>query len=694
MIIIGDATSELKEIAGILGISVKFESGLDTVKKGEPLWILPASYPEVHKFTSDELEKLNELTEGGSRILVEFDLPVLSSEITNRQCRFERLVIRQTDHPVTSDMNLLDLFEAHQAWFQSSDTLPEKTHELLSIARVSGFDKAVFGLPGKTFPALCCLPSVGNGSLLWSATSISSPSDRRYKPINRWRNLIGQILLYLNSMDTRNIDKEISITPDIISISTSNREKLYREAIDNNLKWYQNTEVLIEADGTKGVLEGLNSGIDIDGNQICMLHEGKPNERADCNIQSAFAFMAGGSILGNEQYAGIGKNLLNFTISDFQYKDKSVYSGLWRWFKTGYEKTVFYSDDNGWAGFLTLLYGAVSGDKAVLESGLRTAVSLKQTWGASGHRRRRIDLPDFYSLNGRQGLREESPGEDVYKSPHYEASAMAAMALASFITGDNSFTDVIKPGLDDYIKKWPDDIFFQHSENDDGSKFATALLFASEATGDVKYKNKAIEILQGFIDVQLKCGAIPDVDRPGERYGKNRSNGDYGTFESSIFQDSGDLVTDQVYGTSFMLMALYFAEIFSPGNESISKAKTGLADFLVQIQLKDTGRKILDGAWMRAFDPVRWEYYGASGDWAYGPYLMETGWCQAIIVLCLSWILGGEFNGSFSKSIKQTGCELLEQIEKEQHNIELNWKQNTPKAVKRVLHSDEPDVMI
>ncbi len=323
MIIVGEKKEEIDQLAGQLGIPCRTALSLNSVKPGEPLWITPASYPEIHEFSSEELKRISELVEGGSRVLVEYDIPLPAISASASQCKFERLVVRQNDHPITSGMKPLDIFEAHQTYFQFMDFPLKDSHELLSIARVSGFDTAVYGLPEQTYPALTQLSASGEGSLLWSSTSISSPAYRRYKPVSRWTALLEQILLYLTDHErmAENPFPEDVLTnpPEGFCFSDENRKKLYKNAIDKNLTWYQRAEMLISGDGSQGVLEGLSSGIDIDGNQTCMLHEGKPNERGDCNVQSAFAFLCGGKVLGDDTYTNIGKNLLDFSIFNFQY---------------------------------------------------------------------------------------------------------------------------------------------------------------------------------------------------------------------------------------------------------------------------------------------------------------------------------------------------------------------------------------
>jgi len=56
-----------------------------------------------------------------------------------------------------------------------------------------------------------------------------------------------------------------------------------------------------------------------------------------------------------------------------------------------------------------------------------------------------------------------------------------------------------------------------------------------------------------------------------------------------------------------------------------------LAEFLVRIQVRSETRAELDGAWFRAFDFKRWEYFGSNADAGWGAWCVETGWVQGWI---------------------------------------------------------------
>lgn len=729
VVLVGPDTAELEAISDSLSIPWEKREHLQDLEPGVPAWITPERYPEPAERNADWFRMIDALVSAAAPLFFEFDPPFRCS-IETRRCNYERFVARQTDHPATEGLAPLDLLDAHRAWIcipdrvqpcsehreaePSAGSQRDGSRELVSIARVSGFDRAIYGLPDETNSGIVDLTA----GVLWSATSIGLPGFRRYKPLERWTELIARILRHLAADDvagdaagdapiTLSVPAHLAIGCEHTgappepekpatdgSLLADTRVAAYRRAISDNLHWFASAGMLIEQDGSAGVLEGYQSHIDIDGTQRMMVHDGVPNERADCNMQSAMAFLAGGRVIGNTRMAQIGKRLFSFSIEEFQYTDDSVYTGLWRWFRRGYESTVFYADDNGWACFFALLYGATAKDDLAIESGFEAAVALRDTWGANGHRRKRIDLPHFYEVGGREGLRTESPGRDLYRSPHYEAASMAAMGLASLLTGDLSFVQVAVAGMEDYLSMWPHGILFQHSENDDASKFIVALLFCGVALSRPDLIESARRLLDPFLEAQLPSGAIPDIDRLGERYGRNRSNADYGTFESSLFCETDDLVTDQVYGTSFLLIALYIAHQALPEDDAAKLGLYRLADYLEAIQLRDTGHRFLDGGWMRAFDPRRWEYFGSAGDWGYGPFLLETGWCQAIIDIGLSWIVSGEpVFPELDDATRRGYRRVAEAISDRQRAVEQRWREHTPPPVARSIRNDEPDVM-
>ena len=56
---------------------------------------------------------------------------------------------------------------------------------------------------------------------------------------------------------------------------------------------------------------------------------------------------------------------------------------------------------------------------------------------------------------------------------------------------------------------------------------------------------------------------------------------------------------------------------------------------MVRIQVHSETHPELDGAWYRAFDFKRWEYWGSNADAGWGVWSTETGWTQGWITTML-----------------------------------------------------------
>lgn len=98
---------------------------------------------------------------------------------------------------------------------------------------------------------------------------------------------------------------------------------------------------------------------------------------------------------------------------------------------------------------------------------------------------------------------------------------------------------------------------------------------------------------------------------------------------------NGDEVSDMLYTCNFLFFALNEAACATQ-NEKWAEAVSGLGDFLVRIQVASDAHKDLDGAWFRAFDYGRWDYWASNADDGWGAWSTLSGWIQ-------SWIVSTEF---------------------------------------------------
>ncbi|MHA1371406.1 MAG: hypothetical protein ACTSRA_17035, partial [Promethearchaeota archaeon] len=431
------------------------------------------------------------------------------------------------------------------------------------------------------------------------------------------------------------------------------RRHLYIRTIKRALDWFQSSGVLLD-DGMLGVCEGFSTGFLPDGKK-----ELNETKRADCTTDTAFAFAlarylpAEGDGLSKgwrEKCHAIGMNLFEISRRVFQFDDFSVRRGFFAWSFHPYAYNVFYSDDNGRCIYEHLLFAILGLKKGetftfdFFKRGLKGMIALMKTWCKNGHRWRRIDLKHFWSKGGRAGIRKRKTRR--YGSPHYESNSQSAALLGASLMKDDKIVSLVARGIDDYMKRLGH-LNVEHSFNDDFSKLLLALAFLVKASESMKdqideesrrrYKNHLKLVVSIFGWIQDACGAIPERDLTQGKKFKEDKNEKYGTGEVSVYTKNTDTITDQLYSTSFLAVALYFAwktgECPEEWNILIK-----LLDYLCAIQCKSSNPQ-LDGAWMRGFDYEKQEYFGANGDIGWGAYSIETGWMVAVIVSALELVL-------------------------------------------------------
>src|SRR5208282_5905113 len=95
-----------------------------------------------------------------------------------------------------------------------------------------------------------------------------------------------------------------------VQLRVEERKAAYRRALDNSLRWFEESGVLLRPDGSLGVAEWI-SGPDIEGNRIPFgKRQGYSPERADCGFESALAFWLYGKVAGTNRDLDIGRNML------------------------------------------------------------------------------------------------------------------------------------------------------------------------------------------------------------------------------------------------------------------------------------------------------------------------------------------------------------------------------------------------
>ena len=140
-----------------------------------------------------------------------------------------------------------------------------------------------------------------------------------------------------------------------------------------------------------------------------------------------------------------------------------------------------------------------------------------------------------------------------------------------------------------------------------------------------------------LLNCQNACGAIgEEIGSAGQgAYGPPASNEKYGADEAPLIQANGEPLCDLLYTTNFAFAGLHEAAAVT-GERRYIEAEDRLAAFLCRAQVCSPRHEELDGAWFRAFDFGRCEYWASSADLGWGAWSIESGWTQAWITAVLA----------------------------------------------------------
>ncbi|HLU99745.1 MAG TPA: hypothetical protein VKZ59_00675, partial [Acidobacteriota bacterium] len=419
---------------------------------------------------------------------------------------------------------------------------------------------------------------------------------------------------------SRSVTRETSVT-------IEPRREWYRSALDRTMQWFRESGLLLEPDGSRGILEGFDS---INLNLQDWI-------RTDCTAQAGLTFYLYGRLVGEPEWEEKGENLLQFLMREgYQDMDQTRPTfGFWKWGEDLTEHpSVIYTEDNSWAAYAMLRMYQLTGKADYLNRGLATVNGFLETQTPSGLRLRRME-GDLLLKNGRDWYAKHGqPSID----PHYVSNGDIAVLLAYEITGDQKYLDSARRSIDALIEVFPNfETRTALTRATQYVRFVSSPALLYRYTGEDRYLEVMNEVLGEIRKRQVRNGAIPE----------------WGTFRPENFGDEGPVITregepisDQLYTTNFAMLNLQL--ICSVlGTQEACDSFQGLADYLSRIQLESTDRKT-NGAWNRAFDLKRWEPFGNNSDPYWGPYAIESGWTNTLISIALMDYL--EERNPFSES--------------------------------------------
>ena len=618
---------------------------LEIAKPGSAVILTSDNYPDKPQNLTES--DLNTIKEKGLRVYAEFvTLPGQNPEIN--EISVERVVVTK---PLGDSLKPMDLLTINRAAYLKT----EAADPLMVIARVAGFDTAVFGLEDTPFSPLV----YKHGDNLWISTSkLTDFSRLRLMPESKWQPFWENVLADLTGKNVT-----FKEWPAMIAPAYSENAKLpkdaRKQAVQKGIEWFFNGHFLIHqdwkeswimkyigdgtmpvgpelpedapnGDGSLGVLEGHCSAIYKDGRQAYRYWI-----RDDIQGESSMAFAIAGELLDNQEYKAIAERLSDYSFKEFQDGPRSDPNsptyGLLGWAYT--HKWVYYGDDNARSILGSILAGKILGtDK--WKKNLDAAIEANfNTTGKNGFRGPRLHEQVIQA----NGLEYYQNGELINPHPHFESWLWACYLWQYANTGDKKYLETAEKGISLTMAAYPDGWSWTNGIQQERARMVLPLAWLYRVSPTEEHKAWIDLITADIAKNQVGCGAIREElgDPSKGSYGAERCNDDYGRNEAPLIFRNGDPVADMLYTSNFAVFALNEAAC-ATGDPKIRKMADDLGEFLVRIQARSEKRKNVDGAWFRAFNYRNWDYWASNADAGWGAQSTLTGWIQSWIITTLA----------------------------------------------------------
>ncbi len=570
-------------------------------------------------------------------------------------------------------------------------------HAFLVGAHVAGYDKAVFGLPPEA-PAL--LFEAPGEPLLVSSTRLSGFIQGRFAPQTRVRALWTWILCWLDpATGDMNLQWEPRVRPARGSADPLPPDA-ERQAFDASIAWYRRSGLLVApsrcddirrlleadtettsllttetdkpADGTLGVLEGIVSEIGWDGHQRHRLPL-----RADCNSEVAMNFAMDALLNGKRESAALAANL-----QDYVYFHSGLCGGprgnpehpaygLIAWGDISKPWWIAnYGDDNARVILGTILTAAALKTDRWDEPILRGILANFRTTGKLGFRGSRIDVADLE----RNGWKHYADAGTIHYSPHFESYLWACYLWAYDKTRYPPFLEISRAAIGRMMEVYPDEWLWK--DNIERARMLLCLAWLIRVDDQPQHREWLSRVAGDLLERQVSCGSIQEWLHGvgGGHYKIPQSNAEYGTGETPLIQQNGDPVCDTLYTLGFALLGLHEAAA-ATDDAGLKAAEDRLAAFLCRIQARSESLPYINGAWLRAFDYDKWDFWASPADVGWGPWSVESGWGHAWITAVMGLRLRDE---SFWEITVQS--RISDKWEPVQSQMSRNgggpWKQN------------------
>lgn len=628
------------------------EEAVDRAPRGSGVLILARGYP--HQATTVDPKVFASAVRKQIRLYIEFPAAIPGIEIQKPTLvalgRYdnvlERVVVASDSFgPSLARMRILSLHECYY-------TPAALDHPELVLARVAGFDTAVYGLPQEGVqPVLAKHPE---HDVLIATTQLSSLIRGRYAPAEDWAHVWRWILSWLASGDGKNLRQWVSAVHPVYQRDRPLAAAAEMTAFRNGTSWFGRAGLFVapqwkqdvdkyartgkpqpgpepswpKGDGSDGLLEGFSTTIDWKGNQPVGW-----NLRADCAGEGSMAMAFAGVIGSHAPDSKIAANL-----NDFIYSNSALASGpradptnpsfgMVGW-SVPTAAGTYYGDDNARSLLGTMAGAALLHSNRWDEPVLRCLLANLRTTGVYGFRPNVITESQLQKL----GWRHFYDLKLTNYHPHFEAYPWACFLRAYETTHYQPFLDRTLTGIRMMMKAYPAQWRWTNGFQQERARMLLPLSWLIHVEDKPEHRQWLRRIASDMLAFQDRSGGIREVvgNRSMSSIPPPASNAQYGTSEVSLIQNNGDPACDLLYTCNFAFLGLHEAAA-ATGDSYYKDAENKLASFLCRIQIDSSLHPELDGGWFRAFDDQRWDYWASASDWGWGPWSIETGWTQTWI---------------------------------------------------------------
>ena len=637
-----DLVTVLKDNGYRIVLSDDVQTTLEKAPEGAAVLLLNRSYPDSVRLLSGQ--QVSKIGEKGLRVFAEFastadTLPQL------HEIGFERVVMTDSLAPGLGTMDLLSINRGR--YFR--EDAAEGT--VMAIAKVAGFDTAVYGLDDTP-----CYPLVyRKRDGLWMSTSQLSEFARlRFMPEAKWKVFWEKVIGDLTGHETRFSSWIYPVHPSYgkdVPLPDTARLASVRKGVE----WFYNGHFLVDAswkkdwidkyqgdgvmpigpclppdikdgDGSCGILEGHCSAIYADGRQAYRYWL-----RCDVQGEAAMTFAVAGNLLEYENYMSVASNLVNYAFDTFRdgprNDPESPSYGLLSWAIT--TKDTYYGDDNARA-ILGMIMAADVLESTEWNRKITEAILANyRTTGADGFRGDLLKDADLQ----KHGWKYYQDRSFVKPHPHFESWMWACYLWLYRQTGYAPLLELAEKGIAATMKAYPSGWSWTNGLQQEKARMILPLAWLYRVSPTEEHKDWLYFMVDELLKNQVECGAIREElgDSSKGLFGKVRSNDAYGKEEAPLIFDNGDPVADMLYTSNFAFFGLNEAAC-ATGDPRIVSATERLSDFLTRIQVRSDSVKDVDGAWFRAFNYRDWDYWASDADSGWGAQCTLTGWIQSWIV--------------------------------------------------------------